>query len=123
MAAKGPPICDEWKKLDKKNRQPYAFSRTDGEPFAFAGLWDAWKGPANDESLQTFAIVGLGFDPDRFSHMVEGFYQHLSGAWRIGKPEAVFHVSMPLSGSSPKRAHKSFIQCQCQHNEERVAMS
>jgi putative SOS response-associated peptidase YedK len=33
----------KWKKLDAKTKQPYAFSLTTDEPFAFAGLWDGWK--------------------------------------------------------------------------------
>ena len=47
----------EWKKLDPKTRQPYAYTLNNGEPFAFAGLWDAWRDPANDEWLQSFAII------------------------------------------------------------------
>jgi len=47
----------EWAKIDPKTRKPYAFSLTSGQPFAFAGLWDAWKDPANEEWLQTFAII------------------------------------------------------------------
>jgi putative SOS response-associated peptidase YedK len=45
------------KKLDEKNRQPYAFSMSDGSPFAFAGLWDAWKDPNQDQWLQRFTII------------------------------------------------------------------
>jgi putative SOS response-associated peptidase YedK len=52
----------EWKKLGKATKQPYAFGMADGEPFAFAGLWDAWKEPKNspqtvDTWLQSFAII------------------------------------------------------------------
>jgi putative SOS response-associated peptidase YedK len=50
----------EWKKLDdsaKPAKQPYAISLRTGEPFAFAGLWDAWKEPAGQEWLQSFSIV------------------------------------------------------------------
>jgi putative SOS response-associated peptidase YedK len=47
----------EWKKLDAKTRQPYAFAMRDGSPFAFAGLWDAWKDPVGDSWLQSFTIV------------------------------------------------------------------
>ena len=47
----------EWKKLDAKTKQPYAFGLKDAMPFAFAGLWDAWKDSANGEWLQTFSIV------------------------------------------------------------------
>ena len=46
----------EWKKLDAKTKQPYSFSMKDGAPFAFAGLWDAWKGPAGG-LLQSFTII------------------------------------------------------------------
>jgi len=47
----------EWLKVDAKTKKPYAYSLSTGEPFAFAGLWDAWKDPATGEWLQTFAIV------------------------------------------------------------------
>ncbi len=33
----------EWKKLDPKTKQPFAFGLKDAALFAFAGLWDAWK--------------------------------------------------------------------------------
>jgi putative SOS response-associated peptidase YedK len=46
----------EWKKLDAKTRQPYAFSMANGEPFAFAGLWDAWK-DREGNWLQSYSIV------------------------------------------------------------------
>jgi putative SOS response-associated peptidase YedK len=42
----------------EKTKQPYAFSMSDGEPFAFAGLWDAWRNPAQrEEWLQSFTII------------------------------------------------------------------
>ena len=47
----------EWMKLDAKTKKPYAFAMKDALPFAFAGLWDAWKDPATGEWLQTFSIV------------------------------------------------------------------
>jgi putative SOS response-associated peptidase YedK len=47
----------EWKRLDDKNKQPYAFSMSNDKPFAFAGLWDAWKDPAQDQWLQSFTII------------------------------------------------------------------
>ncbi len=47
----------EWQKLDPKTKKPFAYTLSNGEPFAFAGLWDAWKDPANGEWLQTFAII------------------------------------------------------------------
>jgi len=46
----------EWKKSDAKTKQPYAFKMSDGTPFAFAGLWDAWKDSAG-QWLQSFSII------------------------------------------------------------------
>ncbi len=46
----------EWPKDGKGTKQPYAFGLANGNPFAFAGLWDAWR----DEQggwLRSFAIV------------------------------------------------------------------
>jgi putative SOS response-associated peptidase YedK len=35
----------EWKAVPgQKRKQPYFIHRPDGEPFAFAGLWEQWKG-------------------------------------------------------------------------------
>jgi len=35
----------EWRKIDgAKRKQPYYITRPDGEPFAFAGLWEVWRG-------------------------------------------------------------------------------
>ena len=46
----------EWKKLDAKTRQAYAISLRQDGPFAFAGLWDAWKS-SDGAWLQSFSIV------------------------------------------------------------------
>ena len=37
-------------------KQPFAIARADGQPLAFAGLWEGWRAP-DDEVLRTFAIV------------------------------------------------------------------
>ena len=46
----------EWKKLDAKTKQPYAFSVSGNALFGFAGLWDAWKDP-QEHWLQSYTIV------------------------------------------------------------------
>ena len=47
----------EWKRIDPKNKQPFAFDLTNGNMMAFAGLWDAWKDPSDGKWLQSFSIV------------------------------------------------------------------
>jgi putative SOS response-associated peptidase YedK len=46
----------EWPKEGKPPKQPYAFDMANGNLFAFAGLWDAWK-DREGRWLQSFAIV------------------------------------------------------------------
>lgn len=47
----------EWQKLAPKVKKPFAYTMRSGEPFAFAGLWDAWKDPVSGEWLQSFAAI------------------------------------------------------------------
>src|SRR5690349_12578782 len=44
----------EWERNGKIS-QPYYFQLKDGEPFAFAGIWDRWKGAGR--SITTCAII------------------------------------------------------------------
>ena len=46
----------EWKQLDAKTKQPFAFRLRYEGPMAFAGLWDAWKDPTG-AWLQSFSII------------------------------------------------------------------
>ena len=46
----------EWKKLDAKTKQPYAFALTEGGFMALAGLWETWKSPAG-EVVRSFTIA------------------------------------------------------------------
>ena len=47
----------EWKKLDAKTRQPYAFHLKSTATFAFAGVWDGWRDGKTGEWLQSFSII------------------------------------------------------------------
>lgn len=47
----------EWRAAAGGRRQPWRIARPDGGPFAFAGLWEAWRGPAFPEPLLTCTIV------------------------------------------------------------------
>ena len=42
--------------LADKKKQPFAFKMRDDTPFAFAGLWDAWKEPSG-EWLQSYSLI------------------------------------------------------------------
>ncbi|HVB15926.1 MAG TPA: SOS response-associated peptidase [Stellaceae bacterium] len=46
----------EWQKRDGKT-QPYAIVPLPGSLFAFAGLWERWKNPANGSIVRSFTIV------------------------------------------------------------------
>lgn len=52
----------EWQKRPgagaRANKQPFFIHRTDGEPIAFAGLWEVWRGPNRDqEPLRSCTII------------------------------------------------------------------
>jgi putative SOS response-associated peptidase YedK len=44
----------EWQ-AGVSGKTPYAIARVDGDPLAFAGIWEGWRSP--DGILRTFAIV------------------------------------------------------------------
>lgn len=44
-------------KKPKVEKKPFVFSLPGTPLFAFAGVWDAWRDPANGEWLQSFAII------------------------------------------------------------------
>ena len=45
----------EWR-AGADGKQPYAVARRDGEPMAFAGLWEGWRAP-DGSVLRTFVII------------------------------------------------------------------
>ena len=49
------PVYYEWRD-DPEGKTPFAVARVDGDPVAFAGIWEAWKSPEG-ERLQTFATI------------------------------------------------------------------
>ena len=52
MSASG---CYEWQKISSKAKRPYHF-KPKTEPFAFAGVYDVWKGDGG-RAITSFAIV------------------------------------------------------------------
>lgn len=50
----------EWKQVGPKEKQPYYITTKNGEPFAFAGLWEWWRAkesPRDMPVLETFTIL------------------------------------------------------------------
>lgn len=49
----------EWKVVPgQKAKQPYYIRRADGEPLAFAGLWELWRGPDRPQGpLRTATVI------------------------------------------------------------------
>ena len=45
----------EWQTIDGA-KQPWAIARTDGQPMAFAGLWEGWRGP-DGSVIRSFTIA------------------------------------------------------------------
>lgn len=46
----------EWEKLSDGSKQPWRFTLSDCNPFAFAGLWERWT-PKTGETLETFTVL------------------------------------------------------------------
>ena len=47
----------EWQRIDDA-KQPVFIHRVDGDPFAFAGIWESWRGPdRSDEPLRSCSII------------------------------------------------------------------
>ena len=52
----------EWRVVEG-GKQPYAITRQDAQPMAFAGLWEGFRWP-NDGVLRTFTIITTNAGPD-----------------------------------------------------------
>jgi putative SOS response-associated peptidase YedK len=65
----------EWRH-DPTGKTPFAIARKDGEPIAFAGVWEEWRSP-DGETLRTFATMTIDANPelaliqDRMPVMIE----------------------------------------------------
>jgi putative SOS response-associated peptidase YedK len=49
------PVYYEWRD-DPAGKTPFAVARVDGNPVAFAGVWEDWQSPVG-ETLRTFATI------------------------------------------------------------------
>jgi putative SOS response-associated peptidase YedK len=61
----------EWRRetvADRLRKTPFFFTRSDGEPMAFAGLWETWRDPSVPRELRqkirTCTIITTASGPD-----------------------------------------------------------
>jgi putative SOS response-associated peptidase YedK len=47
----------EWKKLNAKDKQPYAIALADGGQMVMAGLWASWRSPTSGEGILSCTIL------------------------------------------------------------------
>ncbi|MDQ6820274.1 MAG: SOS response-associated peptidase [Actinomycetota bacterium] len=52
----------EWQRMPEGHKRAFHITRTDGELFAFAGLWSIWHGD-DDQSLRTCTILTTAANP------------------------------------------------------------
>lgn len=95
------PACGfyEWARVSgAKTKQPYRFVLKGSGLFAFAGLWDFWKGP-NGTELRTFAIVTTTPNEvvrpvhDRMPVILGG--EDVEQCWLTGTPQDAGEVLKP----------------------------
>ena len=53
----------EWYAGEGVPKQPFYIHRPDGEPYAFAGLWEEWKGPKDRPAPDGPTFRGMWRDP------------------------------------------------------------
>ena len=60
----------EWRKIEgRKNKQPFFIHRPDGEPYAFAGLWDEWTDPEDHDRVLRSCTLITGEPNDKMAEL------------------------------------------------------
>jgi putative SOS response-associated peptidase YedK len=85
----------EWLKLPGRRKQPFAFRLQDGEPFAFAGLWDVWRGQAGFCILTTEANEVVQRVHERMPVIVEQRHYDLWLSRKVQMPQELAAVLCP----------------------------
>jgi putative SOS response-associated peptidase YedK len=90
----------EWQKIDAKTKTPHHFQPA-AKPFAFAGVWDIWKGDGKPP-ITTFSIVTTSPAPstapyhDRMPVVLEASQFE---DWMRGPPELAAGMMKPYAGA------------------------
>ena len=99
----------EWKKLDAKTKQPYAFAMKSGEPLAFAGVWTRWM-ERDDKPLESYAIITT--DPNELAASVHNRMPV------ILKPAGLSAMAYPRRHSAASNRPAATVRCGCDDNVE-----
>jgi putative SOS response-associated peptidase YedK len=54
----------EWQKIAGKRKQPWFIRRRDGEPLAFAGLWESWHDPSDEDAPPLRSCLVITTEPN-----------------------------------------------------------
>jgi putative SOS response-associated peptidase YedK len=90
----------EWKK-EGAGKVPYFISLANGEPFAFAGLWETWQSKETEEVIQSTALITTAANEFMSSvhHRMPVILQpDTADRWLAGDDELIADVA----GNSPK---------------------
>jgi len=87
----------EWQ-TGPQGKQPYRITLVDGAMFAFAGLWERWRDPATDETIESCCIVTCDTN-----ELTARFHNRMPviiapedyEAWLTGPPEQALALLMP----------------------------
>jgi putative SOS response-associated peptidase YedK len=88
----------EWKKIGAKTKKPHHFQPA-AKPFAFAGVWDVWKGDGR-APIASFSIVTTAAAPstagyhDRMPAVLE---ESQFEDWMRGPPELAAAMMKPYA--------------------------
>ena len=89
----------EWQKLDAKKKRPFHMRPAAG-PFAFAGVYDVWKG-ANGQAITSFAIVTTDAAPSvaqYHNRMPVVLDDAQFDDWMRGSPDQTAAMMKPYGG-------------------------
>jgi len=86
----------EWRKLEN-GKTPYFISAANGEPFAFAALWEDWHSKESDESLQSTTLITTAANDymANLHHRMPVILEPATATrWLSGDNELIEHVSL-----------------------------
>jgi putative SOS response-associated peptidase YedK len=84
----------EWRR-EGSAKTPFYISAADGQPFAFAALWENWHSKESDESIQSTTLITTEaneFMADLHHRMPVVLTPATAGTWLSGREDALDHA-------------------------------